>query len=495
MMNQSLDKSKDKSKKILSSMSMASKDGPIKKKHFLKSYLEGILDTHHGESYRNIFRYFLPEFITSVLLYAFIPLVDARWVADLKSTSLYATVGVTNTLVHFIIKTAEGFSVGTVILAGYYNGKNDFKEVGRSVISSFWVTCIVGGSVATMLYAGAHWIYRLYGVPEKMIALGIPFLQLKAVGLLFMFVFFACVGFLRGIKKPRIAMQIFMSGAILFLFFDYALIFGKFGFPALGLMGSAWATVVQYMSMLLLAVGYVFFDKDNRKYGINLFSHLADWGHIASLFRLSWPVVLDKAVFAIAYIWLGYLINPMGKYAIASYSVIKDLERLAIQPAAAFAQVITYLVSNAYSVDDWQGIKSNIKKIIFISSVLVFAILLIFSLRPEFFIQIFDQKGKFTAFSAKIFPFLSVLVFFDLLQLVLSGALRGAANVKIVMLTRLSIFLLYFVPVSYFISQQTFENQHLKFLLIYGSFYLGSGLMSLIYIYRFRGERWKHKSV
>lgn len=465
------------------------------KKKLFKSYTDGLLDKEHGESYATILRYFFPEFIAAIVLYALVPLIDARWIAGLKSTSLYATVGVTNTLIHFIIKAAEGFSVGTIILTGQYNGRNQYEEVGRSLANAFWVTVVVGGSISAMLYFGAYWIYALYGVPAKMIQHGVPFLRLKAVSIFCMFVYFSCIGFLRGIKKPQVPMQIFLIGACVFLFFDYSLIFGNFGFPALGLMGSAWASVAQYIVMLILSISYVLFDKENRKYGISLFTHLASWKHVQTIFALSWPVVLDKATFAAAYIWIGYLINPMGKYAIASYSVIKDFERLAIQPAAACAQVITYLVSNSYSVGDWEGIKTNIKKVIFLSMAFVFTILFFFAANFSRIIQIFDQKGKFTDFTSQVFPLISVLVCFDVLQLILSGALRGAANVKVVMYTRLAVFLCYFVPISTVISHMNIEDQVIKFLLIYGSFYLGNGLMSAIYVYRFRGERWKEKSV
>lgn len=466
------------------------------KKNIIHNYFQGIIDHHgNGESYRTILRYFFPEFITALLLYALVPLIDARWIANLKSTSLYATVGVTNILIHFIIKAAEGFSVGTIIIVGHYNGLEDYKQVGKSVTTSFWVSCFVGGFISLVLYSCAYWIYALYGVPEKMILLGIPFLRLKAIAIFFMFLYFAFIGFLRGIKKPRIPMQIFIIGSLAFLFFDYVLISGRYGFPALGLQGSALASVIQYALMFVLSLLYILFNKENHKYGIALLSEISDWIRIKNLISLSWPIVLDKATFAAAYIWLGYLINPMGKYAIASYSVIKDLERLAIQPAAAFAQVITFLVSNSYGIHDWQGIKNNIKKTIILSSIFVFCILIIFSWSPQFFIQLFDPKNKFTDFASTIFPIISIFVFFDLLQLILSGALRGAGNVKIVMLGRLCVFLFYFMPISWLISVIPFESQIIKFLLIYGSFYLGNGLMSVVYINRFRGERWKTKSL
>ena len=82
-------------------------------------------------------------------------------------------------------------------------------------------------------------------------------------------------------------------------------------------------------------------------------------------------------------------------------------------------------------------------------------------------------------------------MFFDLLQLVLSGALRGAGNVKLVMTVRLLVCGFYFLPVSYILSQLAIEDTTLKLVLIYGSFYIGNALMSIVYINRFRGEDWK----
>jgi multidrug resistance protein, MATE family len=457
------------------------------------SYISGIRDQSHGESYSTILRYFVPEFITALVLVLYV--IDAWWIADLKSTAIYATAGTTNSMMHFITKVAEGFSVGTTIMTGHYNGLQEYKEAGRTMVNAFWATILTGGLIAAALFFGAGWIYSIYGVPVKMVSIGVPFLRMRAIGIFFMFVFFAVIGFLRGIKKPKIPMQIFTAGAFIFLFFDYCLIFGKCGLPQMGLKGSALASVIQYGVMLIASLAYLVFDKENRKYGFHLISERMSLQRIKELFSLSWPVMLDKGTLAAVPLWLGYLINPMGVYAIASYTVIKDLERLAILPATAFAQVITFMVSNAYGSHDWEGIKSTIKKTVFLASFLVFSILFIFSFWPEYFIQFFDHKAKFTPFAAKIFPVLSVLVFCDLLQLILAGAMRGAANVKMVMWVRISICFFFFAPTAWFFSKLPIESASLKFLLVYSTFYLGSGLMSIIYIYRFRGERWQHKTI
>jgi len=465
------------------------------KKGLFTSYVAGITDKVHGERYSTIFSYFLPEYISALLLYSLPFFLDAAFISHLRSTSTYATLGATNNLIHFIIKLAEGFSVGTVILCGQFNGKDEYKKVGSVLRDAFWVTFIVGLSIASFFYFGAPWIYAWMNVPEKIITRGVPFLRLRAIAVFLTFVYMAFVGFLRGIKNVKVPMYTFVLGAVLFVFFDYLLIFGKFGFPAMGLQGSAVASVIQYTAMTGAIIFAIFFDSNNRKYGINLFSGFKQLSYIKELFFLSWPVVLDKATMAGAYVWLAKMIGPMGTASVAGFCVVKDMERFAFLPAIACAQVITFLVSNDFGAQKWHAIKSNIKKITFLASLMVFTTLLLFSLWPQKIIYLFDKKDGFTALASRVFPFLSILVFFDLVQLILSGALRGAGNVRIVMLVRLTIFLGYFIPVSYFFAHMNIQDQAIKLLLIYGSFYFGNAFMSLVYIHRLRGEKWKRPTI
>jgi hypothetical protein len=465
------------------------------KKNIFSSYLTGIKDQSHGEGFAKILRYFFPEFVTAVILYSLPLLIDARWIAHLQSTSAYATLGITNTLLHSIIKIAEGLSVGTIVMTGQLNGMGELKQVGRAVINAFWTTVIVGLVVSTALYFGAYRLYGWYRLPEAMIVLGAPFLKVRAIGIFFTFVYFALIGFMRGIKDTRTPMMIFIAGCVLFLFFDYALIFGAFGFPAFGLMGSAIASVIQAVSMCGFALYYVMKNKALDQYQIHLFSAFTSTKSIWELGKLSVPVVIDKAALSWSYVWLGYCLAPMGTCVLASFSVVKDLERFALLPAIAFAQVITLLVSNDYGKHDWEGIKTNCKKIIFMSSICVLGILYLCSLWPSDIIKMFDFKGEFTLFAAKMFPVVSILAFFDVLQLILAGALRGAANVQTVMWTRLLVCAGFFAPLSYYFSRMDTPHILIKCVLVYSCLYIGNAVMGLLYIRRFRAEAWKNKTI
>lgn len=460
------------------------------KKGILVSYIDDIKYNMAGESYSTILRYFFPELVTAFILYSALALIDARFIGSLKSTSLYGTLGVTNGIFHFIFKAAEGISIGASILCGQFNGHAYYKRVGHTLAQAFWISMLTGLAIAFVFYGGAYWIYYFNNVPERMITLGTPYLQLRALSIFFIFIYFAFIGFFRGIKNTRIPMNIFVVGAAVFLFFDYALIFGKFGFPAMGMRGSAMATLLQSIAMAMAALIAVFWDKDYRKYAINLFQPI-DKESLKQLFLLSWPVVLDKSIMAVTYIWLAAMIAPMGKYIIASFTVIKDMERLSFLPAIAFAQIITFLASNDFGAAHYENIKINIKKVLLLSTIFVAIIVVIFCLFPGGFIRFFDQKGAFTEFSIQVFPLVSALVFLDVLQLVLSGALRGIGHVRLVMWSRFFICFGFFFPVSYILSHMHFSNEILKFVLIYGSFYIANGLMSLVYINKFRSDTWK----
>lgn len=465
------------------------------RKRLIPSFIAGLQDFTDGESYRSIFAYFLPEFISALMLTSFLNMCDALWIAKLKSTSTYATLNVTTNFIHFMLKVAEGLTIGSVVLCGQYNGLTNYKTAGRVLRDVFWINVVVGCFFSSILFFGAPYIYAWYGVPERMIALGTPYLKLQAARVFLMFIYLSLVGFLRGIKNTRIPMYIFIAGGCTFLFFDYALIHGNFGFPAMHLQGSALASIIQYALMSSIIFFYLLLNQDIKKYEIQLWGGISSWHNIKHILNLSWPTIIDKATLAASYIWLGSLITPMGKYAIASFGVIKDLERFALIPAAAFAQVITFLVSNAYGVQDWKGIKSNIKKILFLSSTMVLSILAFFSFNAHRIIPYFDHKTKFTAFSAGILPYLSMLAFFDVLQLILSGALRGASNVKIVMMVRVGTILCIFLPLSYVLSKIPMQDSMVKFFLIYSSFYVVNAIMSIMYVYRLRGEKWKENQI
>lgn len=443
-----------------------------------------------GETYSEILHYWAPELVSAAILYTLPLLLDSIIVAQLGSTSTYGILGVANNFLHMLTKTAESFSVATLTLVGMHNGAKEYNKVGQTFGNAFWAMFIIGFIPFFILSLFPTFLYQFLDVPHDMIARGVQFLQLRALGILLLFIYLSFFGFLKGIKNTKTPMQIYVVGILIFSFLDYALVLGKFGFPQLRLIGSAIATIVQYSVIIVLCIVHILTTPAYRHYFAKPFFSFFDINEIVRIVIWSAPIFIDKLSLAYSYVHLNKMINPMGKYAIASYAVVKDLERFALLPAVAFATVITFLVSNRLGAGDVAGARANIRKILKLGGIMVMTTLGIICINPVYFAQFFDVRNKFSGFVGSVFPIISLLVIFDFIQIILCGALRGAGDVRAVMIIRSVACFLFFIPISSWIASLPVQNEVLKFTLIYGSFYITTGLIGLLCIVRIKTSSW-----
>lgn len=453
------------------------------------------LSIQGGLSYTKIFHYFYPECISALIIYFLPYCIDCLFICNLKSTNSYAISGIVDNFLTMFLKASEGLSIGTIIVAGYYNGLRDFKKAGEAFVDAFWTVLFIGMFVSTSLYFLGSAICAFNKFSPEMIEQAVPYLQCKALSIFFIFLYFALVGFLRAIKNTFVPMVVFACGAIIFVIVDYLLIFGLCGMPELCLFGSAVASLVQYAFMSVVILIYILYAQKNEKYDISILKSKFSWCRTKKLLMVSVPVVIDKVSIAFAYAWLGSCMSYLGATAGAAFSCIKMMERFAFLPAIASSQVITFLVSNDVGQGRWDDIHANIKRVLIIATIMVGVILLIGSLWPLWFVTFFDKNGDFGYLVATIFPALSVLILIDLLQLVLSAALRGAGDVRTVMLTRALVISCYFIPSTYVISWFSFDAMVTKMLVTYAAFLFGNALMSMVYVYRLRQNHWKKQKV
>ncbi len=461
-------------------------------KHVIKKFLG--LNTS-GESTRNILAYWLPELVSATILISLPPMIDAWIISRLGSTTIYGALGMGTNFLHTLIKIAEAIPVASIAIIGRHNGAEDYKKCGEGLGDTFWTTFILGFTQFVIIFFAASNIYRWLGVPEAMVRFGTPFLQLKSLGVLLIFVTLGLLGFMRAVKNTRIPMLLNLIGIASFIIVDYTLVLGKLGFPQMGLMGSAVATIVQYGVMSGTALAYILLNPDYKKYFSHVFFSIFSITRSLHLLQLSWPIIIDKSTIALSYVWLSKTLAGMGKYSIATYDVVKNLERFAFLPVMASAGVITFLVSNALGAHDYEGAKTNIKKIYYLTCATVIPALLILCFNASYFISHFDPNNKFTLFAASVLPAISLLVFFDFTQVVLAGALRGAGDVRTVMWVRVLVCSLFFLPVSYYLSNLTTISNAVKFILVYGSFYVTTGIMGLIFLYRIKSKKWIKRKI
>ena len=245
--------------------------------------------------------------------------------------------------------------------------------------------------------------------------------------------------------------------------------------------------------MSIVMLYYVAYSRNHERYNLSFLTNHISVKRIVTLLIVSIPVVIDKVSIAFAYSWLGSCMSYLGPTAGAAFSNIKLMERFAFLPAIAFAQIITFLVSNDVGCGRWDDIHANIKRVLIMAMSMVGTILIIGSIWPYMFINLFDKNHEFGYLVATIFPWLSVLILIDLLQLILSAALRGAGDVQTVMLTRICVIAAFFIPATYVITWFSFDQLVVQMTVTYCAFLLGNAFMSIVYIVRLKQNHWKKR--
>ncbi len=458
------------------------------KKTVWASYFDGVQLKTPGESYRSIINFFAPEVVTALVAYAVIPLIDSAFISCLADAQVYATLSITKSLMHCITKLAEGVSVGAMVVCGIAHGQEDAAAVGRAWGTVCAATILLGLSIASAIACMPAALMSFMHVPQALHGVAIPFLRMRAISIFLMFVFFAMIGLLRGLKRNAIATHCMIVGTVVFVVTDYLCIFGCCGIPCLSFVGSAVASIVQYLSMIGVVIKYLY--DDPRLYAYGAMVRWVGWREVWGLFCLSVPVMVDKVVLAAAKVFLLRCLAPMGGIALSSFGVISDLEMLMFVPAIAYAQVVTGLVSNEVGARDLIGIKYTIKKVLLLAVASALLMLLVTSWFAEVLIGFFDTQHIFSYFAVPAFRWISILALCDVVQVVLSAALRGCAQTQTVLRVRLCTLLLFCFPIAYGASLVAFQSDFVRFMTIYGSFYISNGCMALLYVIWLRSERW-----
>ena len=448
-----------------------------------------------GESISEILYYWFPELITAMILITLPPIVDSYVVSNSQTLTSYGALALATNFLYTLTKFAEALPVASIAIIGRFNGAKDYEKCGEELGSAFWTTTLIGVIQFIIVLFAAESIYRWLGVAEDMVAIGAPFLRLKSIGILFVFTLLSMIGFMRAVKNTRIPMIVNILGMATFIFFDIALVLGKFGFPALGLNGSAIATIIQFGLMNAIALGYILLNPDYKKYFKKMFFSIFNFKRSLNLLNLSWPIMIDKMSFALSYVWLAKMLAPIGTTAITTFDVVKNLERFGFLPAIAFANIITFLVSNRIGAKDYEGAKNNIKKVLMLTGVTVGIVLTFLCINARYFVSMFDPNNSFTDFGVAVLPMISLLVVLDFVQVIFAGALRGAGDVRTVMKVRFFSCVFFLFPASYLASLVPTQNNNLKFILIYGCYYITTGIMSIAFLRRIMSNKWQKKEI
>lgn len=385
-----------------------------------------------------------------------------------------------NSLMNFPIFIVLGMSLGMVPIIGAKYGHGDKLGIGETLRNSLFSNGFAT-IIALALMGIGYLLVEDMGQPNELISLIKPYYVIQWVSIPFIALFYTCKQFTDSITDTKISMYIMIIGVCMNVLLNYLLIYGIGPFPEWGLLGAGIATL---LARTFMGLGYVFILLSHKKWSIykkGLFQSKTSKKAINQLQYMGWPIaiqiLMEGGSFSLTTIFAGWI----GTIALAAHQILISLSMLFFMLYSGLGSAMSVIVSNF----NGQNNKQQVRRSAMAGMHLMF-ILLIINISFAFFLRY--QIGPFFSESAEVAAIIPAIILplilyqvGDCIQVGYINALRGLGDVKPIVYVSFVNYLLFSIPLSYFL------GIHLGYGLIgiWMAFPISLSIAAICYTWRF----------
>lgn len=248
-------------------------------------------------------------------------------------------------LFYYVFTTvAAGFAVGIQIIVARRFGEKNYGRIGVIFEHGALFVFILGSLLFSILYFfSSNLLLHLIDSPNIYEA-SLDYIKYRQFGILFVCFNFLYRALYVGISSTKVITYSTIIMAIVNILLDYCLIFGKFGFPCMGIGGAALASLCAELSAFLFFTLYSYIKLGKREYGI-FGIHKPETELMGRILRISAPTMMQR-LFSFG-VWFVFfvLIEKMGETATGISSITRSVYMILIMPCFAFSTTTNTLVS------------------------------------------------------------------------------------------------------------------------------------------------------
>ncbi len=364
--------------------------------------------------------------------------VDTLMVGRLGSEDL-AGIALGSTIFHFLQLVLTGIILAVSPTVSQAHGANNPNEISRAVRQGVWLAVLFALPATLLLWQVEPLLLRMGQNPDT-VALSSSYLKAVSFGLLPALCIIALRGLLEGISITKPIMLIGFIGVALNIVTNNALIFGRWGFPELGLVGAGYATSFVYSMMLLAYVIYI--SKQYASYRILTDLIKPDLSMLASLLRIGIPIGLilgfETGMFAMTALLMGLI----GAAELAAHQITMQTASMTFMVPLGLSIATAIRVGQAIGRKDYQRAQTAGYLGIAICAAFMCLTALLFWVFPREIISLYlrlddPANSQVIQLATGFFALAAAFQIFDGLQVSAAGALRGLKDTRIPMLITL----------------------------------------------------------
>ena len=256
-----------------------------------------------------------------------------------------AAASFVNNLTMLLVVTGLGFSLGLTPLVSEAEGRADRKLAGallRNGLKSNAVLAALVFIVMVVLYLNLDNM----GQPEELLPLIKPYYIVVSVSILCTYFFNAFKQFTDGLTKTKVSMTVIIASNVMNIVGNYVLIYGKAGFPEMGLLGAGISTLAARIFTVAAMAGYVFFNKRMKEYVAGFRSKAESRGLLGKVTRLGIPIGLQMGMETASFSLVVILVGKLGTTELAAHQVMVTISQICYMLYIAVASASAIMISS-----------------------------------------------------------------------------------------------------------------------------------------------------
>ncbi len=305
-------------------------------------------------------------------------MVDTMMVAPLGEKSVGA-LGLCAQFSSLMFSGYWGFVGGGMLFFSQYFGAEDDAGIERSYGLTWLCMMSVALTFACLAVFFPETIMRLYTDKTSIQEIGVQYLQIVGIAYVLQVFSMAVSALLRSTQRVRIPLIASAASVSANLLLNWILIYGKLGFPAMGIQGAALATTIA--AAINLAALYLMAWRTDYPYLFRIRSHFS-WTltHVAMFFRKCFPILCNEILIGVGNMIINVTLGRQPESVIAALAVFRTIEGLIIGFFAGFSNASSVLVGTCVGGGQLKTAYERAKRLIYLCSGIIFLVgLILFS--------------------------------------------------------------------------------------------------------------------
>ncbi|MFD2550370.1 MATE family efflux transporter [Bizionia sediminis] len=401
-----------------------------------------------------------------MLGHTFVSFVDNIMVGQLGTAEL-AAVSLGNSFMFIAMSLGIGFSTAITPLIAEADAEGNFAK-GKSAFKHGLFLCTALGFFLFLVLLLAKPLMYAMKQPLEVVELAIPYLDWVAFSLVPLIIFQAFKQFSDGLSMTRYPMYATIVANVVNVVLNYVLIFGKFGFPQLGIVGAAYGTLISRVAMVLFLWWLLKGHAKSKAYVVRIKLFVLETAMLKKIYNLGLPSAMqmffEVAIFTAA-IWLSGL---LGKNAQAANQIALNLSSMTFMVATGLSVASMVRVGNQKGLRNYYELRRIAFSIFLLGLILATGFALLFFIfhqqLPKLYLDNNDvinaiDNAEVLSIAANLLIAAAIFQISDSIQVVMLGALRGLQDVKIpTLLTFISYWVVGFPISIYFGSAERYAS-------------------------------------